>query len=74
MEVVLARKGSVIVSERNVKIVEMYSFGEPTKNIAKKHKISVRTVEAVIVKLKNEFHCKSLTHLIATFLRNGTIK
>lgn len=74
MEVVVARKNSMIVSERNVKIVEMYSNGEPTKNIAKKYKVTPRAIEGVVARLKTEFKCKSLTHLIATFLRNGTIK
>lgn len=74
MEVVVKRKDLVILTERDIKIIESYSLGKSTKAIAREHKISHRTVEFVFQKLKADFKCKSITHLIATFIRNGTIK
>jgi DNA-binding NarL/FixJ family response regulator len=74
MEVVVQHDNTVIVSERNVDIIKDYSNGIVLSKIAKKNKLSVRSVEAIIAKLKSEFKCKNITHLVATFLRKGLIK
>lgn len=74
MDVVVKKKNTVVVSERDAKIVYAYSIGKTTKEIAHSYKLSIRTVESVVLKLKRSFDCKSIIHLIATFLRNGTIK
>jgi DNA-binding CsgD family transcriptional regulator len=74
MDAVIKQKDTVVVTQRNVDIISQYSNGIHISSIAKKHKLSVRSVEAVIAKLKDEFNCKSLPHLIATFFRKGLIK
>lgn len=74
MEVLVQRDSSVIVSERDVKIVEDYSNGKPKTVIAKEYKLSSRTVEAILNKLRAQFDCRTVTQLAATFLRNGLIK
>lgn len=74
MEVIVQRDSSVIVSERDVKIVECYSNGISKSSIAKDYKLSGRTVEAVLNKLRFQFDCKTVTQLVATFLRKELIK
>jgi DNA-binding NarL/FixJ family response regulator len=74
MEVVVQRTGSVIISERDVKIVEDYSNGKSIKNIAGDLNLSYRSVEAIFNRLRDKFDCKNIVHLVATLLRNGTIK
>jgi DNA-binding CsgD family transcriptional regulator len=74
MEVLVNRKDSVIISERDIQIVQSYSDGVSRDKIADKHKISVRTLEAATNKLRSEFGCKNLTHLVAEFFRKGLIK
>lgn len=74
MDVVINKAGTVIVSERDALIVEQYSNGMDRSKIAEYHKISIRTVEAATNKLRVEFGCKNLAHLVAEFLRKGLIK
>jgi DNA-binding CsgD family transcriptional regulator len=74
MEVFVQRTGAIIISERDMKIVQDYSNGKPTKQIAKEHELSSRTIEAIFNKLRDKFDCINIVHLVATLLRNGTIK
>lgn len=74
MEVLVNRKDSVIISERDIQIVQAYANGVGRSKIADKHKISIRTVEAATNKLRAAFGCRNLTHLIAEFLRKELIK
>jgi DNA-binding CsgD family transcriptional regulator len=74
MDAVIQKKGVVVVTERNVSIINAYSNGYSLDEISKKHKISLRTAEAIVAKLKAEFECKHISHLVATFLRKGLIK
>lgn len=74
MEVIVERKDTVIVSQRNVDMVMAYSNGHSMAAIAKKQKLSKRTIESVFNKLRAEFGCKNLPHLVATFIRKGLIK
>lgn len=73
MEAVIQHKGAVVVPQRNVEIVIMYANGIPTKTIAKKFKMSIRGIESVVSRLRKEFDCKSISHLVATFFRKGLI-
>jgi DNA-binding NarL/FixJ family response regulator len=74
MEVVVQRNGDVIIPERNIKIVEDYSNGKSIKEIAKEQDLSFRTVEAIFNKLRYQFGCKNIVHLVSTLLRKGVIK
>lgn len=74
METVITTNSQVIISERDVKIVQLYSDGFKAYQIAKRLKISSRTVEAVLNKLRDKYKAKTVTHLVAVFLRNNLIK
>ena len=74
METVIKSEKIVVVTERNVEIIKDYSNGISTKDIADKYKISRRTVEQIMAKLKFQFDCDSLGHLVATFIRKGLMK
>ncbi len=74
MEVLVQRNGSVVISERDIDIVDKYSNGKSTKEIAKEYGLSSRSIEAIFNRLRDKFDCKNIVHLVATLLRNGTIK
>jgi len=74
MNPIVASKNTVIVSERDAKIVFHVSNGLSSKQIGEKMKISHRTVEERIASLKRTFDCDSISHLVAYFLRKGLIK
>jgi LuxR family transcriptional regulator len=74
MEAVIIRKGSVTLTERQVKIVEHLARGLRTKEIAAKLKISSRTTESHIDILRAKVDAKSQAHLVAIFIREGLIK
>ena len=74
MEVFVQRNNAVVISERDAGIAEDYSNGKSMKDIAKELKLSKRSVEAIFNKLRDKFGCKNIVHLVATLLRNGTIK
>lgn len=73
MEVVVKRIGSVIVPERNIKMVDEYSNGKSIKEIAKANGLSNRSVESIFNKLRHQFECKNIVHLVATLIRKGVI-
>ena len=76
MDTVIKSKNIVIISDIDVKVVEALSHGKKASEVPKaiKYKVSHRTVEARIEKLKLKYNCRNTAHLVASFLRNGLIK
>jgi DNA-binding CsgD family transcriptional regulator len=74
MEVFVQRDNAVVISERDVKIVQDYSHGKSMNDISVGLGLSKRSVEAIFNKLRAKFDCKNVVHLVATLMRNGTIK
>jgi DNA-binding NarL/FixJ family response regulator len=73
-EVVVLDSRTIVVSNRDVLIVELYSNGVSTVDIAAQLGVSPRTIEAAVARMKIRFNCNSLIHLVSDFLRKGLIK
>ena len=73
MQAVLVKKGSVKISEEDVKTVKLYADGFRTSVVSKKMKVSPRTTEARILTLKKKLEAKTLAHLVAMFIRQNLI-
>lgn len=76
MNTVIKSENVVIISDIDVKVVEALSHGKKASEVPKaiKYKVSHRTVEARIEKLKLKYNCRNTAHLVASFLRTGLIK
>lgn len=73
MSVVIKGENTVIISEREIKIIQMIANGTTAKQAAIEMDIKARTMEGIINKLRGEFDCNTLSHLVATFLRQKLI-
>lgn len=73
-EVVIKTKDTILVSDRDIKMVEAFSHGKHCADIAKSVKLSKRTVELHVTNLRHKFNCATIPQLVATFLRKGLIK
>jgi DNA-binding CsgD family transcriptional regulator len=74
MDAVILKKNTVVISQKEIIIVQMLADGNRTADIAKKLKLSVRTIEANLDSLRNKFDAKTLPQLVAIFLKNQFIK
>lgn len=74
MKAVVIAKTDVIITPVKAEIVKMCADGLAARDIGKKLKISPRTVEGHIASMKKSLGCKSITQLVAYFLRVGLIK
>lgn len=74
MEVLVKRENTIVVAERDVKMVKMLSDGAIMRKIAAELSLSKRTVENLLNNLRDEFNCDTLPHLVATFLRKKIIE
>jgi DNA-binding CsgD family transcriptional regulator len=74
MDAVILKKNTVVISQREIIIVQLLADGNRTADIAKKMKLSVRTMEANLDGLRNKFDAKTLPQLVAIFLKNQFIK
>lgn len=73
-EVIVRKKDSVIVSEKEVRIVEMLADGHHCQDIADEFKLSSRTIEVYVTKLRQRFVCATHAQLVAVFIRKGIIE
>lgn len=62
------------VTVYDVSLVKDLSEGLNVREIAEKHKISPRTMEAQIARLKDKTDADSLPELVAIFFRNKLIE
>lgn len=74
MEVVIVKEGAIKVSEKDIKIIEYFSKGWKSDDIAAELSMNNRTLEAHVFKLRGAFHASNITQLACEFLRQGLIK
>lgn len=72
--IVVESKKTVIISENELSIVQKLSNGLGIKEVAAEMKISSRTIEAKIGRLKQKVDCNSIAHLCCFFLRKKIIE
>lgn len=73
-ELILITEQQTIVSERDIKMVQMAADDFTRGEIATEFELSQRTVESIFDKLKAAGECKSMPALIALFFRKKLIK
>jgi DNA-binding CsgD family transcriptional regulator len=73
-QVIIRKKNDIAITERDVKIVQLIADGLRAAEIGKKLRVSPRTVEFHVNKLKDKFSAKSQPHLAVLFFRRGLIK
>jgi len=74
MRVVIKRRDTTILTERQEKMLYALSEGCNAKEIGKQLGLSPRTIEMHIASMRDDFDCKNVTHLVATMLRQKVIK
>ena len=71
---VVKNESSVNISERMIDFVRMLSNGDRPEKIAEKYKISRRTVESHLDSLRRKTNCKTISQLVALFIRSKLIE
>lgn len=76
MDTVIKRNDSVVLDETDLKILKYLARGDTAKDIKGRMRIRIseRTIESRIARMKEKYVCRNVTHLIATLLRVGIIK
>jgi DNA-binding NarL/FixJ family response regulator len=62
------------VSESEIMVARMLSDGYTVGEMAKKTNRNIRTMEGIIWRMRREYNCENVAHLVATFMRNKLIK
>lgn len=62
-----------VFTDKELELIQMTANGVKRSEIAEKTKRSIRTIESHLDRLKKEFKCGSVPHLVAFFLRNKLI-
>jgi DNA-binding CsgD family transcriptional regulator len=62
------------VTDSEIELVRMLSNGLTVREISEKRKTNLRTMEAVIDRMRGEYNCINIAHLVATFFRNKLIE
>lgn len=73
-EVIVLNDDTVTVSKQDLDIVDRLSNGYTCGEIGHDYRLSKRTIEAHVSKLKNYFDCDTIPQLVATVIRKGLIK
>ena len=73
-DIVVTKKKTYVISDTKVKMLQMAADDIPRAEIAKKMKLSVRTVEAHFDNVRKAFNCKSTAALIAILIRRNILK
>lgn len=74
MNTVINDENTIVLTKKQVNIVELLSKGGTAATVGKKLKVSPRTVEDVVRRLKTMYNCKTQGHLLCQFIRLGIIK
>lgn len=74
MSTVVVTKNDVVLTEKEVEIIRLFSEGNTSADIGKKMKLSSRTIESKAALLRKVFNSKNIVHLTCTFMRRGLIK
>lgn len=73
-DVIIKKDGAIMVSEKELRMIELLSKGSGYQDIADAYSLSRRTIEIQITKLRQKFKSATNSQLVATFLRQGLIK
>lgn len=73
-DIVVRKAKTLVISDAQLKMLQMAADDVPRTEIAKKLKLSVRTIEAHFDKIRTAFGCKSTTGLITTLMRKNVLK
>lgn len=65
---------AIIMSEKKTRMIEMFSNGYQSPEIAKELGVATRTVEVQMYNLRKELNYITTTQLVAEFIRKGLIK
>ncbi len=65
---------AIIMSEKKTRMIEMFSNGYQSPEIAKELGVATRTVEVQMYNLRKELNYSTTTQLVAEFIRKGLIK
>tara|TARA_R110000868_G_scaffold148180_1_gene369907 strand:- start:412 stop:648 length:237 start_codon:yes stop_codon:yes gene_type:complete len=72
--IIIQSPKDVVITEQKIKIAQMVADGIDRKSIAKKTKLSIRTIEAHIDSMRKILACESTPALIAVLFRKNLIK
>lgn len=73
-KIIVKSANIALVSEVQLKLVQLAADDMPRKDIAKELNLSPRTVEMYYDKIRHKFDCNTMPGLVALFFRNGLIK
>jgi DNA-binding CsgD family transcriptional regulator len=62
------------LTKKEIDVVQKLSRGITVPEISAITGINKRTLETITDKMKKRYKCKTLAHLVATFIRMGIIK
>lgn len=65
---------AVVLSDKKTKMIEMFSNGYQSPEIAKELGVATRTVEVQMYNLRKELGYHTTTQLVSEFIRKGLIK
>ena len=68
MDIIVRTKNSIEITEKDYQILDGLTNGYRSREIAVKMKISNRTVEAYIDKLREKFNANTQAHLVAILM------
>ena len=72
--IIIQAPKDVVITEQKIKIAQMVADGIDRKSIAKKTKLSIRTIEAHIDSMRKILACETTPSLIAVLFRKNLIK
>ena len=73
-DIIVKSRASLVINDRHVRMFQMIADDTPRSEIAKKLKLSIRTLEADLDKVRNGLGCKNTAAAIAILFRKGIIK
>lgn len=74
MEVKIANKDLVVISEADLEIMTLYASGKTISQIAKKTKKTNRAVDYLMSVLRGKFRCRTSAQLVAKLMREKIIE
>lgn len=73
-DIVVTKSKTYVISDTKVKMLQMAANDVSRVDIAKKMKLSLRTVESHFDNVRKAFKCKSTVALVAILIRRGILK
>lgn len=73
-EVVIKRDDTIVISPRDIEMIGYISNGDRFVDVAHRFKLSKRTIELHVNRLRQQFNCITVSQLACEFIRKGLIK